>query len=219
MSRHNVAINKIDTLGALTVGNGEFAFTVDVSGLQTFPGVYENGIPLGTQTQWAWHAFPNTNKYKLSDVAKTFSSCDSTTAARMLVQQSEGRAAEATNYLRSNPHRLHLAQVGLIITKANGETASINDITNTHQELDLWRGKIESKYEVDGKPVKVTLYSLQDDDGIVARIESPLLKTGNIKPVIRFPYAKDCHVIVPATIGTVPANTQRLSIRHQETSQ
>src|ERR1044071_4240465 len=60
VTRHNVVVTKPDTLGSLSVGNGEFAFTVDVSGLQTFPGVYENGIPLGTQTQWAWHAFPNT---------------------------------------------------------------------------------------------------------------------------------------------------------------
>ncbi|MEI9919894.1 MAG: hypothetical protein WDO14_14005 [Bacteroidota bacterium] len=192
VTRHNVVITKPDTLGSLSVGNGEFAFTVDVSGLQTFPDVYENGISLGTQAQWAWHAFPNTNKFKLSDVAKTFASCDDTKAP-YAVQASEGRAGDATNYLRSNPHRLHLAQVGLIITKANGQTATINDLTNIDQQLDLWRGKIESKYEIDGKPVKVTLLSLQDDDGIVAKIESPLLKSGNIKPVIRFPYAKDCH--------------------------
>jgi hypothetical protein len=193
VTRHNVVITKPDTLGSLSVGNGEFAFTVDVSGLQTFPEVYENGIPLGTQSQWAWHSFPNTRKYKLADVAQSFVSCDST-GAPYPIQQSQGRAGDATNYLRSNPHRLHLAQVGLIITKENGQTATINDITNIHQQLDLWRGKIESKYQVDGKPVTVTLFSLQDDDGIVARIESPLLKSGHIKPVIRFPYAKDCHV-------------------------
>jgi hypothetical protein len=193
VTRHNVVITKPDTLGSLSVGNGEFAFTVDVSGLQSFPEVYENGIPLGTQSQWAWHAFPNTNKYKLSEVAQSFESCDSTKVP-YAVQQSQGRAGDATNYLRANPHRLHLAQVGLVITKANGETATINDLTDVHQQLDLWRGKIESKYEVDGQPVVVTLFSLQDDDGIVARIESPLLKTGRIRPVIRFPYAKDCHV-------------------------
>lgn len=193
VTRHNVTITQPDTLGSLSVGNGEFAFTVDVSGLQTFPEVYENGIPLGTQSQWAWHSFPNTNKYKLSDVAQLFPSCDSSQVP-YAVQQSQGHAGDASNYLRANPHRLHLAQVGLIITKANGQTATINDLTNIHQQLDLWRGKIESKYEVDGKPVTVTLFSLQDDDGIVARVESPLLKSGSVKPFIRFPYAKDCHV-------------------------
>ena len=193
VTRHNVVLNQFDTLGSLSVGNGEFAFTVDASGLQTFPDVYENGIPLGTQSQWAWHAFPNTGKYSLSDVAQQFESCDGTSAP-YAVQQKEGRAGDATNYLRSNPHRLHLAQVGLIITKENGEPAKITDLQNIKQKLDLWTGRIESTYEIEGEPVKVTLYSLQDDDGISAKIESPLLTDGRIKAFVKFPYAKDCHV-------------------------
>jgi hypothetical protein len=192
VTRHNVAVKEVDTLGSPSVGNGEFAFTVDVSGLQSFPEVYENGIPLGTQSQWAWHSFPNTNKYKLIDVAQSFPSCDGTSAP-YTVQQTEGRAGDATNYLRANPHRLHLAQIGLIITKENGERASITDLKNINQHLDLWSGKIESRYEVTGKPVKVVLYALQDDDGIAVKIESPLLATGRIKAFIKFPYANDCH--------------------------
>ncbi len=35
VSRHNVILNEPDTLASLSVGNGEFAYTVDVSGLQT----------------------------------------------------------------------------------------------------------------------------------------------------------------------------------------
>jgi hypothetical protein len=37
VQRHNVIVTKAGTLAALTVGNGSFAFTVDVTGLQTFP--------------------------------------------------------------------------------------------------------------------------------------------------------------------------------------
>src|SRR6478752_6980965 len=59
VSRHNVVLHNVDTLGSLSVGNGEFAFTVDASGLQTFPKEYENGIALGTQSQWAWHSIPS----------------------------------------------------------------------------------------------------------------------------------------------------------------
>ena len=43
-------LKAVDTLGSLSVGNGEFAFTVDVSGLQTFYKEYENGISLGIQS-------------------------------------------------------------------------------------------------------------------------------------------------------------------------
>ena len=70
VSRHNVILNGADTLGSLSVGNGEFAFTVDVSGLQTFPSEYENGISLGTQTQWSWHSLPSKEKYTVKDVAR-----------------------------------------------------------------------------------------------------------------------------------------------------
>ena len=37
VSRHNPHLQSVDTMSAFTVGNGHFAFTVDVTGLQTFP--------------------------------------------------------------------------------------------------------------------------------------------------------------------------------------
>ena len=37
VSRHDPILQKIDPLSPLSVGNGEFAFTCDVTGLQTFP--------------------------------------------------------------------------------------------------------------------------------------------------------------------------------------
>jgi hypothetical protein len=188
VTRHNVVLNAFDSLGSLSVGNGEFAFTVDITGLQTFPRLYENGIPLGTQSQWAWHAFPNKENFGLKDVVENFESCDGKQSPYP-VQNNK----EASDFLRANPHRLQLGQVGLIITKSNGQQASISDLKNIRQELNLWNGSIKSTYEVEGNPVKVILYSLQDDDGIAARIESPLLSDGRIKAVIKFPYAKDCH--------------------------
>ena len=59
VSRNNPIINQIDSLSSLSVGNGEFAFTVDATGLQTFQEKYKMGVPLGTQSQWGWHSFPN----------------------------------------------------------------------------------------------------------------------------------------------------------------
>lgn len=193
VTRHNVKLTEPDSLGSLSVGNGEFAFTADVTGLQSFPEFYEGGIPLGTQSQWAWHAFPNINKFTLSDVAQKFESCDGTSAP-YAIQQKEGRAAAATDFLRANPHRLQLAQVGLLFKKQNGDIATIYDLSNINQQLDLWSGRVESNYELEGVPVKVSLYALQDDDGIAARIESPLLAQGRLKAFVKFPYAKDCHV-------------------------
>ena len=41
VTRHNVRITSPDSLNSLSVGNGDFAFTVDITGLQTFPAFYE----------------------------------------------------------------------------------------------------------------------------------------------------------------------------------
>src|SRR5690606_12823263 len=114
VNRHNIILNKPDTLAAHTVGNGEFAFTVDVSGLQTFPEEYERGTPLGTMAQWAWHAMPAAVNYSLADVNQSFASCDGTSAPYP-VQHSDGHAKLATDALRANPHKLHLGLIGLKI--------------------------------------------------------------------------------------------------------
>ncbi len=47
-----------DAYSPFTVGNGEFAFTADITGLQTFDSFHEAGIPLLTQAQWGWHTTP-----------------------------------------------------------------------------------------------------------------------------------------------------------------
>ena len=57
--RHNITLNKSDPLTPLSVGNGEFAFTADITGLQTFPQYHQQGMALGTQSHWGWHSMPN----------------------------------------------------------------------------------------------------------------------------------------------------------------
>ncbi len=59
VTRHNIENRVIDSLNAFSVGNGEFTFTVDVTGLQTFPEFHERGISLGTMSNWGWHSFAN----------------------------------------------------------------------------------------------------------------------------------------------------------------
>src|SRR5689334_995454 len=56
--RHDPLLRKIDPLSPLSVGNGTFAFTADVTGLQTFPEEYESQMPLCTTSQWGWHTTP-----------------------------------------------------------------------------------------------------------------------------------------------------------------
>ena len=46
VKRHNVVQTRVDRLSALSVGNGRFCCTVDITGMQTFPEYYRKGIPL-----------------------------------------------------------------------------------------------------------------------------------------------------------------------------
>ena len=59
VERNSPVVTAFDSLASLSVGNGEFAYTVDITGLQTFPDNYKKGVPLGTQSQWGWHSFAN----------------------------------------------------------------------------------------------------------------------------------------------------------------
>jgi len=53
VTRHNPVLTKIETDSPLTVGNGEFAFTADPTGMQTFYNFYhDNHMPLCTMSQW-----------------------------------------------------------------------------------------------------------------------------------------------------------------------
>src|SRR5437867_6106839 len=109
VKRHNPTATKLDPLSPFSVGNGEFAFTADITGLQTFPEAYKDGIPLHTESQWGWHSFPNEKGYKLEDAFKNY---DTHGRAVPYAASQDGPAA---TYLRGNPHRLDLARIGLIL--------------------------------------------------------------------------------------------------------
>src|SRR5215469_2045629 len=65
VTRHDVTLKQFDATNPLSVGNGEFCFTVDATGLQTFPGAFERTTPLGTLSDWGWHTFPNPNGWDI----------------------------------------------------------------------------------------------------------------------------------------------------------
>jgi len=187
VQRHNVHINKIDSLSSLSVGNGDFAFTVDATGMQSFPDAYANGVPLGTESVWGWHSFPNTENLKIEDAQKTYE-LEGRKISYTVQPKEPERAKKAVEYFRVNPHRLQLGNIGLEIKKKDGSLATINDIKNINQELDLWTGIIISSFTVDDVPVKVSTACNQQEDVVAFRIESPLLNEKRIVIRIRFPY-------------------------------
>lgn len=187
VKRHAVVVTSPDSLSSLTVGNGKFAFTVDITGLQSFPEYYSKGVPLGTESEWGWHSFPNTSNFKFESTLKRYhiNGRDISYA----VQWNEPAAnKQASDWFRQNPHRLQLGNIGLVITKEDGSIATINDIKNIHQLLDLWSGKILSNFTVENIPVSVTTICHPQQDVIAAIVESTLIRSGRLKVFIRFPY-------------------------------
>src|SRR5215204_3816057 len=171
VQRHNVIVTKADSLSSLTVGNGKFAFTVDVTGLQSFPLNYQKGVPLGTQSDWGWHSFVDTSGFKREEALKTYhlNGRDITYTVQWNAPQ---RNKEVSSWFRQNPHRLQLGNLGFEIIKKNGSLATLNDIQNIHQELDLWTGEIRSRFTVEGIPVEVFTICAANDDVIRHSLDS-----------------------------------------------
>ncbi|HJS53819.1 MAG TPA: hypothetical protein VJ765_04725 [Chitinophagaceae bacterium] len=187
VQRHNVVVTKIDSLSSLTVGNGNFAYTVDATGMQSFPDAYANGVALGTQSVWGWHSFPNTEDLKIEDAQKIYELEGRKISYTVQLKEPE-RSRKATEYFRINPHRLQLGNIGMEIKKKDGSPATVNDIRNIQQKLDLWTGFITSSFTVEDMPVKVFTGCHQQQDIVSFRIESPLLTESRLQVRIRFPY-------------------------------
>jgi hypothetical protein len=187
VTRHNVTLTKPDPLTPLSVGNGEFAFTADVTGLQTFPAYHEKGMPLGTLSQWGWHSLPNPQGYRMADVLEEYE-----VAGRKVPYASgKGRSggySPAAEWRRANPHRLDLGRIALRLTKGNGSAAAIEDLANTSQTLDLWTAVLSSRFDLEEQPVHVLTVCHPTRDILAVRIESPLLGQGRLGVSLAFPY-------------------------------
>lgn len=191
VERHHPVLSAPDPLSPLTVGNGRFAFTADVTGLQTFAEAYENGIPLHTQAQWAWHRFANPEGYQLEDVLVPYDVNGRSVpyADGGTHRDAPPAVAKAARYLRANPHRLDLGRIGLWIDA--DQALTLDNLSDLHQTLDLWQGCIRSTFQLLGEPVQVCTACHPDLDAMAVEISSPLLEKGKLGIRIAFPYGSE----------------------------
>ncbi len=181
VSRNHPHITAFDSLASFSVGNGEFAFTADITGLQTFPARYSKGVPLGTQAQWGWHSFPNPEGYKHHETLKNYNFRGK--EEPYSVQFNEpGRQQEAANWFRVNPHRLHLGTVGF-------EIRNLSDIHSPDQTLDMWEGVLYSKFVYQSQSVEVQTAADPHQDAVGTYVKGTRLPSLNF----RFPYPTGGH--------------------------
>ncbi|CAI4212547.1 unnamed protein product [Parascedosporium putredinis] len=85
----------------LQVGNGNFAFGADITGLQTFK-------PFASMSTWAWHSFA-LPKAENQTSPEDFRGVEWDTHGRPVAyNQPNEEQPELSNWLRENPHRLNL---------------------------------------------------------------------------------------------------------------
>jgi hypothetical protein len=186
VTRHNPTITHVDPWAPLSVGNGGFAFTADVTGLQTFSDTYHAiGIPLETLARWAWHENANPNGYKLADANAPF------TAHGRTVAYPTNAASPAGQWLRENPQDVPLAQLALDFTRASGLPLKPDDIRAINQSLDLWSGTVTSRFTLVGSPVTVTVACDPGSDTLAVSLTSPLVATGKLGVRLAFPRGHD----------------------------
>jgi len=187
VQRHSVVVTKADSLSSLSLGNGKFAFTADVTGLQSFPENYAKGVSLGTQSEWGWGSFKDTVGYKFEETLKEYTLNGKKSA--YAVQWSQPlRKRNASEWFRKNPHRLQLGNLGFDIYKADGSIAKLADIKNIKQVLNMWTGELTSHFTVENIPVDVVTVGHQDQDLVAVQVKSKLIEMGRLKLRLRFPY-------------------------------
>jgi len=183
--RHNPVNTRLEATSPLTVGNGEFAFTADITGLQSFPDQYLTGIPLCTQAQWGWHTTPMSAGLDPRDFRlKTYE-----VNGRLVgYKTSADGQEELYRYLRENPHRLHLGRIGLRMFMVNGRRAAADNLQDVHQSLDLWTGQLTSTFTLEATPVYVITVCHPVLDLLAVSITSPLVAAGRLQVTLAFPY-------------------------------
>jgi len=188
VARHAITQSEIDPHAPLMIGNGELAFTADITGLQTFPERYSSLAPLLTMAQWAWHSFPNPNGYAEADGLTNIDVPGRGEQPYAWMRDwSELQTRPALVWLRENPHRFSLGRVGLVLRNAEGAPARFEDLSATRQELDLWTGALKSQFVFDGAPVSVETRMHPTRDMVLVEIRSPHITRGQVGLEVRYP--------------------------------
>lgn len=178
VKRHRVCTTGTLLRSPAQVGNGKFAFGMDITGLQTF-------VPFNTLSDWSWHSFPLPEGMKAEDYRPVVVE---THGKKIAYELRNPDQPELSEWLTKNPHRYNLGRIGFRLLREDGTEAQEIDLGNTRQEVELWTGVVYSRFELNRKEVKVRTVCHPDKDMIGVSIESELLNDGNISIYLDFPY-------------------------------
>ena len=180
--RHCPELHKIDLESPLTVGNGELAFTTDITGFQTLYGEYDI-FPLCTMSQWGWHTAPQALKHTSDDIVMTCYNINGREYKYSSLPQPGNE--DIYDLLRHNPHRLNLACISLLW---DGRVIQSDDIKDARQRLDLYSGVLTSCFTLHGERVLVNTVCARKHDILGFLIDASASCFKRLSVCISFPY-------------------------------
>lgn len=191
VKRHNPTLTFVDMTSPLTVGNGEIAFTADITGMQSLYQDYRDAqMPLCTMAQWGWHTTPFSAKQHICP-RELLVETEYDYLGRKVhypVKCAEGNE-KVYQWLRQNPHKCNLVRIGLVSLTATGyEAWKAEDITDIRQVLHMECGRLESSFRWAGTPYEVETFCAGQQDTFGFRVESEDLAVGRTAILIAFPY-------------------------------
>lgn len=206
VDRHDVVLTAPDAQSPLTVGNGDFGCTVDITGMQTFTSLHDPALAgdrlvtnTCTQTTWGWHEMPNPHGYTFADSISSYPTSrgdveypDKFDLMSMFGGEVAPEMAAGT-WLHMNPQRLDLGRTGLVLRRSADADPEDDPsvLSNLQQRLELWSGTIHTTFEYADHPVSVTTAAHPEHAQVAFRVASPLLREGLLAVRLAFPYASD----------------------------
>ncbi|KAE9407340.1 hypothetical protein BT96DRAFT_933391 [Gymnopus androsaceus JB14] len=169
VTRYTPTRNASNPNTPMQIGNGNFAFGADVTGLQTF-------LPFAIMSSWGWKNDSLPPNRTIEDVYNYQG--ESWFNHGRLVQYDFGGDPEIEQWLIANPNRVDLGSVGLVFLDVDdGSVRNVTeaDLSNVEQKLDIWTGVMSSTFSFDEIPINVTTTCAQDTSAVSITIDSALL--------------------------------------------
>ena len=176
VKRHNVHLYKISSTELLQVGNGEIAYGIDATGLQTFYG--------NTMSHWGWHSVPCPVQGK--NTVLKLEEYDFH-GRKLPYRTSDAGQKELYMWMRENPHRFNLGRLRFLLKRKDGNLVEPIDIKEINQTLDLWHGIINSQYKIENIPVHVQSCVDPKTGALAVKVNSPLITEGRLQIEWAFP--------------------------------
>jgi hypothetical protein len=170
VSRHDIDWPNLK--GQLPLGNGNFAFNADGTGLETVGG--------NTMSHWCWHHFPLPPEVTQEDI-KPWATPDH----GRLKGETTKTPGPLYEWERNNPQPLNLGRIGFV--DATGERLDASDVKIDSRHLDLWTGLLTSRFTYQGQPVAVETCVDPKSDTVAVHVVSSSLRDGTLRVLLDFP--------------------------------